>query len=145
MLGFVGISSCKVAGSKFQLIVISRRSRFNAGVRLQTRGLDNEGNAANFVETEQIIEFGDAMTSLVEVTECRIECLHVLLKLISFFVILDSWINSDVLDSVCKFSVVTSAENSNRSQRSSLLSNPYQKSVIAVSPIVFYQFSRSLG
>ncbi|VDP06004.1 unnamed protein product [Soboliphyme baturini] len=32
----------------------------------QTRGIDNEGNAANFVETEQILEYGDILCSFVQ-------------------------------------------------------------------------------
>lgn len=69
MLGFVAIRSCRVAGQVFQLSIISRRSCFRAGVRLQTRGLDVEGHSANSVETEQIIEYGDAFTSFVQVLE----------------------------------------------------------------------------
>jgi len=35
-------------------IVISRRSRDRAGLRYQRRGVGEEGNVANFVETESI-------------------------------------------------------------------------------------------
>lgn len=59
MLGFVGIlkasngieSQCAVAS----YALISRRSVKRAGTRFFARGLDSEGNPANFVETEQII------------------------------------------------------------------------------------------
>ncbi|KAA8499321.1 Phosphatidylinositide phosphatase SAC1 [Porphyridium purpureum] len=34
--------------------LLSRRSRYRAGVRFITRGVDGDGNVANFVETEQI-------------------------------------------------------------------------------------------
>ncbi len=37
------------------LVVISRRSKDRAGLRFQRRGIDQGGNVANFVETEQII------------------------------------------------------------------------------------------
>jgi len=37
------------------LVLISRRSRDRAGLRFQRRGIDEEGNVANFVETEMII------------------------------------------------------------------------------------------
>lgn len=40
---------------KFSLILIARRSRCYAGVRYPRRGIDREGNVANFVETEQIV------------------------------------------------------------------------------------------
>ena len=35
--------------------LISRRSRFRAGTRYFRRGIDREGNVANFNETEQIL------------------------------------------------------------------------------------------
>ena len=38
-----------------QLCLISRRSRYRAGTRYFRRGVDNEGNVANFNETEQIL------------------------------------------------------------------------------------------
>jgi hypothetical protein len=37
------------------IILIGRRSRHFAGVRYLRRGIDHEGNVANFVETEQIV------------------------------------------------------------------------------------------
>jgi hypothetical protein len=40
---------------KLSVILIGRRSRHFAGVRYLRRGLDHEGNVANFVETEQIV------------------------------------------------------------------------------------------
>ncbi len=36
-------------------IVISRRSRDRAGLRYQRRGVDDDANVANFVETEAIM------------------------------------------------------------------------------------------
>ena len=36
--------------------MISRRSSKKAGTRFYARGIDDEGNVANFVETEQIID-----------------------------------------------------------------------------------------
>lgn len=36
-------------------IIISRRSRDRAGLRYQRRGIDEEANVANFVETETIM------------------------------------------------------------------------------------------
>ncbi|KAI9511793.1 SacI homology domain-containing protein [Russula earlei] len=43
-----------VNGRKLQLYLISRRSRFKAGTRYFSRGIDHDGHAANFNETEQI-------------------------------------------------------------------------------------------
>ncbi|SRR5258705_5318639 len=39
----------------FNFVLISRRSRFRAGTRYFTRGIDSEGHVANYNETEQII------------------------------------------------------------------------------------------
>ena len=43
------------AATDVQLILISRRSRYRAGVRMHCRGIDDDGNVANYVETEQVI------------------------------------------------------------------------------------------
>ncbi|XP_003371400.1 insulin protein enhancer protein ISL-1 [Trichinella spiralis] len=66
MLGFVEIRDCVVAGNSFKLILISRRSCHRAGVRFHTRGIDSDGNAANFIETEQILEVEDRLSSFVQ-------------------------------------------------------------------------------
>ncbi|KAI1731522.1 sacI homology domain-containing protein [Ditylenchus destructor] len=55
--GFVGVRHCVIRGCAFKLMLISRRSTNRAGVRFHVRGSDKEGNSANFVETEQIVEF----------------------------------------------------------------------------------------
>uniref|UniRef100_A0A6I8SJ63 Phosphatidylinositol-3-phosphatase SAC1 n=1 Tax=Xenopus tropicalis TaxID=8364 RepID=A0A6I8SJ63_XENTR len=48
----IAIHSCSINGKYFDWILISRRSCFRAGVRYYVRGIDSEGHAANFVETE---------------------------------------------------------------------------------------------
>lgn len=45
--------------AEFYMALISRRSRRRAGTRFITRGVDNMGDVANFVETEQLIWCGD--------------------------------------------------------------------------------------
>ncbi|ORD94206.1 SAC8 [Enterospora canceri] len=45
-------------------ILISRRSTGRMGPRLLCRGADGEGNCANFVETEQIVEYKSALVLL---------------------------------------------------------------------------------
>ncbi|KAK1332530.1 hypothetical protein QTO34_007211 [Cnephaeus nilssonii] len=47
----------------FDWILISRRSCFRAGVRYYVRGIDSEGHAANFVETEQIVHYNGSKAS----------------------------------------------------------------------------------
>lgn len=53
---------------KFSLLFISRRSRYRQGCRFTKRGIDSQGNVANFVETEQILIFPDGrITSYVQI------------------------------------------------------------------------------
>ena len=53
--GFVQIECAHFGGHEIEYALISRRDHRRAGVRFQTRGLDADGCAANFVETEQIL------------------------------------------------------------------------------------------
>ncbi|KAM9307464.1 phosphatidylinositol-3-phosphatase SAC1 [Gastrophryne carolinensis] len=64
--GFISIHSCSINGKYFDWILISRRSCFRAGVRYYVRGIDSEGHAANFVETEQIVHFNGSKASFVQ-------------------------------------------------------------------------------
>ncbi|XP_077125538.1 phosphatidylinositol-3-phosphatase SAC1 isoform X5 [Ranitomeya variabilis] len=64
--GFIAIHSCSVNGKYFDWILISRRSCFRAGVRYYVRGIDSEGHAANFVETEQIVYCNGGKASFVQ-------------------------------------------------------------------------------
>ncbi|XP_036394764.1 phosphatidylinositol-3-phosphatase SAC1-B [Megalops cyprinoides] len=64
--GFMSMSSCCINGKIFDWVIISRRSCFRAGVRYYVRGIDSEGHAANFVETEQIIQYNGAKASFVQ-------------------------------------------------------------------------------
>jgi phosphatidylinositol 4-phosphatase len=41
--------------SMVEYMIISRRSKFRPGLRLQRRGIDDEAHVANFVETETIM------------------------------------------------------------------------------------------
>lgn len=49
----------------YQLGLISRRSKYRAGTRYKRRGCDEDGNCANFVETEQIFRFGRHFVSFL--------------------------------------------------------------------------------
>uniref|UniRef100_H2YC96 Phosphatidylinositol-3-phosphatase SAC1 n=1 Tax=Ciona savignyi TaxID=51511 RepID=H2YC96_CIOSA len=66
MHGFISITSCFVQGRTFDLLLISRRSTLRAGTRYFVRGLDMQGDAANFVETEQVVVYGRNICSLVQ-------------------------------------------------------------------------------
>ncbi|RIA87421.1 SacI homology domain-containing protein [Glomus cerebriforme] len=68
MFGFVSIVFTKIKNRDMVFSLISRRSRYRAGTRYFSRGIDAEGNVSNFNETEQIvlldpIEDGNASTS----------------------------------------------------------------------------------
>ncbi|CAH1403962.1 unnamed protein product [Nezara viridula] len=66
ILGYLSITSYVLNARKFNLILISRRSNERAGTRLFTRGVDSDGNVANFVETEQIVETSFERASFVQ-------------------------------------------------------------------------------
>jgi hypothetical protein len=57
----------QINGQRFQLALISRRSRFRAGTRYFTRGIDAAGHVGNYNETEQIvITEGNSKTAFVQ-------------------------------------------------------------------------------
>uniref|UniRef100_A0A8C2DY57 SAC1 like phosphatidylinositide phosphatase a n=1 Tax=Cyprinus carpio TaxID=7962 RepID=A0A8C2DY57_CYPCA len=66
--GFIVMKPCCINGKVFEWILISRRSCFRAGVRYYVRGIDSEGHAANFVETEQIVQYNNSQASFVQTT-----------------------------------------------------------------------------
>lgn len=62
--GFVGYRPhISFGGSSADLLLISRRSRHRQGTRFNRRGIDTEGDVANFVETEQILMHDDGRVS----------------------------------------------------------------------------------
>ena len=52
-------------GKRLEMVLISRRRHGQAGTRYLSRGLDDDGNVANFVETEQILMYRDLTFSHV--------------------------------------------------------------------------------
>jgi hypothetical protein len=101
MLGFVEVRPCSVKGHAFQYILISRRSCFRAGTRYYMRGVDSEGHAANFVETEQIVEYGNTRSSFVQVGRGTFATAFIHFM----FFLSDSWISALVLVSVSKLEI----------------------------------------
>ena len=58
VLGFVSIAAnvaTRSGGQRCHLALLSRRSKHHAGTRYNTRGVGRDGQAANFVETEQVL------------------------------------------------------------------------------------------
>ncbi|KAL6299034.1 SacI homology domain-containing protein [Sparassis latifolia] len=54
----------RLYGQHFRICLISRRSRYRAGTRYFRRGIDHDGNVANFIETEQMLLVGTDDTSV---------------------------------------------------------------------------------
>jgi len=63
----VSVTDCSIKGRSFRYTLISRRSCHRAGTRYNIRGIDTDGQIANFVETEQIVEYGNSRCSYVQV------------------------------------------------------------------------------
>ena len=58
---------CQADDDTFDLLFISRRSKFRQGCRFTKRGIDENGHVANYVETEQILIMKDRITSYVQI------------------------------------------------------------------------------
>lgn len=64
--GFVSVNQVQINGQTFFWSIVTRRSVERAGTRLFCRGSNDLGQVANFVETEQIVEFNGQHTSFVQ-------------------------------------------------------------------------------
>ncbi|XP_033164020.1 phosphatidylinositide phosphatase SAC2 isoform X3 [Drosophila mauritiana] len=65
--GFMQVENCVIGNECFTLALVSRRSRHRAGTRYKRRGVDEKGNCANYVETEQILSFRHHQLSFTQV------------------------------------------------------------------------------
>ncbi|KAK6456346.1 SacI homology domain-containing protein [Scheffersomyces xylosifermentans] len=59
--GFIDQAKISIYGKKFYITIIARRSHHFAGARFLKRGVNDRGNVANEIETEQIVS--DMLTS----------------------------------------------------------------------------------
>eukprot|EP01094_Clydonella_sp_ATCC50884_P002818 TRINITY_DN12164_c0_g1_i2.p1 TRINITY_DN12164_c0_g1~~TRINITY_DN12164_c0_g1_i2.p1 ORF type:complete len:545 (+),score=179.84 TRINITY_DN12164_c0_g1_i2:310-1944(+) len=66
MRGYVHVSMFIVEGLSFDFCLLSRRSKYRAGTRYLTRGVDERGHVANYVETEQILGFNGEWSSFIQ-------------------------------------------------------------------------------
>ncbi|XP_049300135.1 phosphatidylinositol-3-phosphatase SAC1 [Anopheles funestus] len=64
--GFVSINDVTINGHSLSWVLISRRSVQHAGTRLFCRGINSDGEVANYVETEQILITGQDRVSFVQ-------------------------------------------------------------------------------
>lgn len=67
MRGIVQVYVIVVHRQPFEMYLISRRSRYRAGTRYKTRGVDAMGNVANYVETEEVVSINGHWMSFVQV------------------------------------------------------------------------------
>lgn len=67
MSAVVSINRISLANKQFSWTLISRRNVHRAGTRLFMRGIDARGNPANYVETEQIVEYDNYCSSFVQI------------------------------------------------------------------------------
>ena len=65
--GFVGRLEMHINGLKLYVTLISRRAIKRGGTQSYARGIDEDGNAGNYVETEQIILIKDYYFSFLMV------------------------------------------------------------------------------
>ena len=65
--GFVSINATRVNNKQIEFGLVSRRSCLNAGTRFNVRGADENGNVANYVETEQFLIYQDFRCSYVQI------------------------------------------------------------------------------
>lgn len=65
--GYVNMFTEKINGKPLEFILITRRSKYHAGTRYLTRGIDDEGHCANYCETEQIIKYENKTLSFVQI------------------------------------------------------------------------------
>ncbi|XP_053665569.1 phosphatidylinositide phosphatase SAC2 [Anopheles marshallii] len=65
--GFVQVEQCVIGNECFTLALVSRRSRNRAGTRYKRRGVDEHGNCANYVETEQVLSLRQHQISFTQV------------------------------------------------------------------------------
>ena len=61
--GYIGMFDYEINSKKCQIVLITRRSQKFAGTRYNTRGINDDGNVANFCESEHIIITGDILCS----------------------------------------------------------------------------------
>ena len=65
--GYVGHSSMPLDSYNMNITLISRRRTAMAGTRYGRRGIDDNGNVANYVESEQIFEISDYKIAFVQI------------------------------------------------------------------------------
>ncbi|CAG8567321.1 14780_t:CDS:10, partial [Cetraspora pellucida] len=65
--GYVGMQDTLIGSSRASLSLISKLSYKRAGTRFNMRGIDDDGNVANFVETETILQHPETCFSYIQI------------------------------------------------------------------------------
>ena len=98
MKGHVGYGRCDVLDEPVDMLILSRIGCKNAGTRYNARGVNDEGAAANFVETEFVIKVRG--NCIVRVCLC---VLFFLFFLLHFYINKKNVINYKFLDHTMSF------------------------------------------
>ena len=61
--GYIGMFDYEINNKQIQFLLITRRSQNFAGTRYNTRGINDDGNVANYCESEHILIAGDNLCS----------------------------------------------------------------------------------
>jgi len=72
--GFAESVTLRIDKVDAEMILIARRSRKRAGVRFCRRGIDADGNVANFVETEQIVQVDRTLSRVLSIVPLCSTC-----------------------------------------------------------------------
>lgn len=64
MFGMLRVTQTAIKGEAVNFILITRRSRFRAGTRFFSRGIDDDGHVSNFNETEQLLILNESSGGL---------------------------------------------------------------------------------
>jgi len=64
--GYIGIYDFMISNKHIKFVLISRRSQNYAGTRYNTRGINDDGNVANFCESEHILICENIMCSFCQ-------------------------------------------------------------------------------
>lgn len=59
MFGMMRITQTKIKSTPLTVALITRKSRFRTGTRYFSRGIDDQGHASNYNETEQVVLLND--------------------------------------------------------------------------------------
>ncbi|KAI0020717.1 putative SAC1 protein [Xylariomycetidae sp. FL0641] len=62
--GTLEIRPTKFKGTPLTIVLITRKARYRAGTRYFTRGIDEDGHASNYNETEQVVILNDTGSGL---------------------------------------------------------------------------------